>query len=384
MLRPSGYEALDAPDAIPQDEAFLAGMQARGPGAAVAPPINDPEVTEWEEGYRDRIDALLLVAADEAAEAADVADHWKGRLSAAGATLLHEEPGKAQRRKVAEKFEGVEQFGYVDGRSQPLFLAEDVKREPRSFWDPAFPPSQFLVDDPGDDEATSLGSFFVFRKLEENVKGFKDKEDELSAALGLAGGPFEERAGALIVGRFEDGSPVVLNPLPTDMPPVNDFDFRHDEAGSRCPFIAHIRKTNPRGESPFHLATDIGVATTARQERSHIMARRGITYGERQYDEETNDFTDRPTTGVGLLFMAYMSSIENQFEFTQATWANNADFVTGGVGVDPVIGQGPPAPITVPDGWSGASAADFDFGRFVTMKGGEYFFAPSRDFLKNV
>jgi hypothetical protein len=37
----------------------------------------------------------------------------------------------------------------------------------------------------------------------------------------------------------------------------------------------------------------------------------------------------------------------------------------------------------VKDGWSG-SEAEFDFGRFVTMKGGEYFFAPSLDFLKDV
>jgi Dyp-type peroxidase family len=283
---------------------------------------------------------------------------------------------------VAGRFEGVEHFGYVDGRSQPLFLAEDVEREARSTWDPAFPPAQFLVKDPGDDQPTSFGSFFVFRKLEQDVKGFHAQEEALAAALGLAGGPFEERAGALLVGRFEDGTPVALDPLPADMPPVNDFDFRGDEQGSRCPFVAHVRKTNPRGESPFHLAKDLGFASTVRQERGHLMARRGITYGARAYDEATNDFTDEPSGGVGLLFMAYMASLEDQFEFTQATWANNPNFVTGGVGVDPVIGQGPGEPVAVKDGWGG-NQAQFDFGRFVTLKGGEYFFAPSLEFLRN-
>ena len=74
------------------------------------------------------------------------------------------------------------------------------------------------------------------------------------------------------------------------------------------------------------------------------MARRGITYGQRAYDETTNDFTDRPSGGVGLLFMAYMARLDAQFEFTQATWANNRNFVTGAVGLDPVIGQVPASP----------------------------------------
>ncbi|HEY0124438.1 MAG TPA: Dyp-type peroxidase [Rhizobium sp.] len=382
FLRPGGYLALGASAMQPTDTAFIAGMQVRGPGGAVSPPINDPALLDWQKEFRTSIDAMLLIGGDSEAEAKHVATSWITRLKAAGATVLIDQPGTAIKRKVSGQFEGVEHFGYVDGRSQPLILGEDVEREPRAHWDPAFSPSQFLVKDPGDDRPTSFGSFFVFRKLEQDVKSFKAREKQLAAALGLTG-PFEERAGALMVGRFEDGSPVVLDPLPTDMPPLNDFNYRSDEQGSRCPFVAHIRKTNPRGESPFHIAKNFGVGTTVHDERGHIMVRRGITYGKRTYDETTNDFTDQPSKDVGLLFMAYMSSIENQFEFTQATWANNANFVTTGVGVDPVIGQGPAAAISITDGWSGAHT-DFDFGRFVTLKGGEYFFAPSRDFLKGV
>lgn len=384
LLRPGGYAALGAPESSPDaddHQAYAAGMQARGPGAASN--IHDPDLSDWDAGFQGPIDAMLLVAGTTPAEADLVAKRWTKRLTTAGATLLHDEVGSAIKRRVAGNPEGVEHFGYVDGRSQPLFLAEDVAREPGAHWDPAFPPSQFLIPDPGHDDPTSLGSFFVFRKLEQNVKDFKKQEDALSASLGLDTGPFKDRAGALLVGRFEDGSPVVLDPLPTDMAPVNDFNYRSDEQGERCPFAAHIRKVNPRGESPFHIAKSFEVATTTRQERGHIMARRGITYGERKFDEDANDFTDEPTGGVGLLFMAYMASLENQFEFTQVSWANNANFVAAGTGIDPVIGQGSSVAVTIPDGW-GCGSASLDFGRFVTMKGGEYFFAPSRDFLKAV
>lgn len=83
--------------------------------------------------------------------------------------------------------------------------------------------------------------------------------------------------------------------------------------------------------------------------------------------------------------MAYMASLENQFEFTQGTWANNADFVAANTGIDPVIGQGSSVAVSVSDGWGwGGGSASLVFGRFVTMKGGEYFFAPSRDFLNAV
>lgn len=399
FLRPSGYAALGAADKAPKGDpsagdpddrglAFADGLQKRGPDPAMG--LHDPGLAEWDEDYRRPIDAMLLVA-DEPTSVAQVAQHWRERFEATGATTLVEEAGRAIKRKVAGKLEGVEHFGYVDGRSQPLFLAEDVEREPRAHWDPAFPPSQFLVKDPGDEDETSFGSFFVFRKLEQDVAGFKEQEDRLAHELGLdepivAPGQdegvavFKERAGALLVGRFEDGTPVVLDPMPTDMAPINDFTYRSDEKGRRCPFVAHIRKTNPRGESPFHLGK-LGFAGTVRGERGRIMARRGITYGERAFDEQANDLVGEPRTGVGLLFMAYMASIEHQFEFTQRSWANNENFVAAGTGLDPVIGQGAGSgsgsPVHIVDGWGTTHAEKFSMGRFVHMKGGEYFFAPS-------
>ena len=95
----------------------------------------------------------------------------------------------------------------------------------------------------------------------------------------------------------------------------------------------------------------------------------------RAFGEAADDFADAPTGGAGLLFMASMASLEGRFEFTRATWANNPNVVTEGVGI---IRQSAGAPVKAGDGQSGDEAG-FAFGRFVTMTGGECFFAPSRD-----
>jgi len=41
----------------------------------------------------------------------------------------------------------------------------------------------------------------------------------------------------------------------------------------------------------------------------------------------------------GLLFLAYQTSIVDQFEFVTKNWVNNADFKENGTGFDPIIGQ---------------------------------------------
>lgn len=99
-----------------------------------------------------------------------------------------------------------------------------------------------------------------------------------------------------------------------------------------------------------------------------------------------------PAGEVGLLFMAYMASIVGQFEFTQQAWANNPRFLRGlaageaPTGIDPVIGQGGDQAARTQD-WpvgEGKPMVPFAFADFVRMQGGEYFFAPSRSFLREV
>ncbi|MEO3473278.1 hypothetical protein AAFN86_15525 [Roseomonas sp. CAU 1739] len=369
FLSAGGYRALGPLATLPPGEAFAADMPARQ-AILSDPPRSAWQAAGWTEGLP-APDAMVLVADAREQQVTAALEAVEGWLNGTGVRVLVVERGRQQTRvfKHGAAAEGVEHFGYVDGRSQPLFLEEDLAKEPQAQWSARFNPSQFIVADPNGRTPLSAGSYFVFRKLEQNVRGFKKAEEDLAAALGLVGED-AERAGATIVGRFEDGTPIVLSEDATQDPPPNDFTFDADTNGAKCPFHAHIRKTNPRGD----VKRQFGLPD-ASGDRNPIMARRGITYGHRRRKADDTDFADpegqEPTGDVGLLFMAYMASIEAQFEFTQQSWANNEDFVRPGTGVDPVIGQG-------------AGAKPLGFGGFVKMLGGAYFFAPSLSFLRSV
>jgi deferrochelatase/peroxidase EfeB len=190
----------------------------------------------------------------------------------------------------------------------------------------------------------------------------------------------------MVVGRFENGTPTVLHDEAQDLKNKdvpNNFSFlNEDPDGLKCPFAAHIRKANPRGESAVKIGPIVG------NEKRHLMARRGITYGRRSKtpNDPTLRFEEMPTGDVGLLFMAYQSNLEDQFEFTQKTWVNNPNFVVPGTGIDPVIGQtNAPNAQKWPNKWGvSLNPEPFDFSGWVTMLGGEYFFAPSITFLKSL
>jgi Dyp-type peroxidase family len=370
-LTAAGYRALGVEN-FPQDEAFLRGMAA----PATRRRLNDPPRSTFDPGYH----AVVLVgdATDKAMTARrnEILD-----LLPDSVTVLAEETGLG---RVNARGEGIEHFGYVDGRSQPLFLTEDVDAEKNNtdginVWNPAAPLSQVLVPDTAaPDPGVHFGSYFVFRKLEQNVRRFKQAEADLADTLGLTGDD-RERAGAMIIGRFEDGTPLTTQREDGAESPVsNNFTYDSDRSALKCPFQAHIRKTNPRGS---------GGAEEPPGERLHLMARRGVTYGERPDDPNADvPPAARPSGGVGLLFMAFNSVLGNQFEFTQAVWADNPGFpIVDGVtpGLDPVIGQGERGTSDYTVEWGGSAQRTADpVPQSVTVRGGEYFFMPSLAFLR--
>jgi Dyp-type peroxidase family len=374
FLSASGYQALGIDPAAFGDPHFQAGMKAAQPALA------DPPVETWDEGYQDpRVDAMLLLADDDEGfllrRAGDVI-----RDIERFATVVAVERGVALRN---EEGEGIEHFGYADGRSQPIFYASDMQGEgTTNIWDPAEPLRLALLADPlvGDDDA--FGSYFVFRKLEQDVRRFIVREHELADELGLEGRD-RERAGAMAVGRFRDGTPLVLSQTDGFLPvKENDFDYAGDPEALKCPFHGHIRKTNPRGDTTREFGVPI------EEERKHRVVRRGITYGDRnRHPNAFQALDDLPVGGVGLLFMCFQSSLQNQFVFMQESWANNEGFVRGGTGVDPIIGQGQdPGPQKWLPRYGEADPPPVAtrFSDFVTMKGGEFFFAPSIPFLRRL
>ena len=394
--------AFDEPAGGPRDTQsnFLDGMSAHAESD-----LGDPAPGTWESGFKPgNIDAMVLLADDDVGyllrEARRLFDSLELRCE-----IVQIERGDALRNDDGE---GIEHFGYVDGRSQPLFLTNDFDnlQADGSFgpntiekdggridrWNPFEPLERVLLPDPLVEDGECFGSYLVFRKLEQNVRDFMIAEQQLADKLGLKNEE-RERAGAMVVGRFRDGTPLALSQTDGFVPPKeNNFRFdESDKEGLKCPFHAHIRKTNPRGDIPTHFP-----GTTEEDERRRRIARRGITYGNRnRHPNAFQALDDLPSGGVGLLFMCFQASIRAQFAFMQRAWANNQNFVERGTGLDPVIGQldrddpNQPPIAEIEQSWHseyGAAEPTHKkfFGRFVKMKGGEFFFAPSIPFLRNL
>jgi Dyp-type peroxidase family len=334
---------------------------------------NDPQVAgadEWEPAFRPemsgRIDLHLLLAGDDHAALLGHLAQVKTDALAAGAECCAEETGYVARNQ--ENF-AIEHFGFVDGISNPQYMADDVARAlkyapQRQYWDPLFPLDSVLVP-VTHAEGASYGSFFVYRKIEQHVAAFKKFERRAREATrdDLVPDP-----AALIVGRTCAGRPLAVHrdDLPTTDGKFNDFTYGDDRRGRGCPFHAHIRKSNPRRLVP----EDNDSA------RNHLFPRRGILYGER-----APGFTDEPAGGVGLLFMAYMASIETQFEHVLRNWINNPKFPGHQKpGTDSLIGEPPPAWAHLPV--SSKRDIPVKLERFVTTRAGEYFFVPPIPWFK--
>lgn len=179
----------------------------------------------------------------------------------------------------------------------------------------------------------------------------------------------------------------------------NDFNYNFpndQDTQERCPFAAHVRKTNPRG--------DLEVKLNASTENRRIL-RSGIPFGQEVSAEEAAN--SKTSKDRGLLFVAYQSNITNGFQFIQqskssgassgvfvadaddvrAGWANKTGFPPQKPmvpGFDPIIGQAPNEGVRTMSGSDPKDhAAELQLDRqFVVPKGGEYFFSPSIPALK--
>lgn len=421
LLSATGYDALGVDRAAqPNDPAFQAGMKdiateydtrPRGDHARRANPLND-DPDAWEDGFRTRIDALVILASGRKADtdgAEEMLDAEVARLEedARGvAEIAHIERGHAMRNDLGQV---IEHFGNPDGVSNPAFMRPDLDRMRRlqggfSAYDGSAPLSLVLLRDPKGDDDTDYGSYFVYRKLQQNIAGYSRKCRELAGrmqeaamAMRAASGEVEldppafdeDYVNALCIGRFRDGTPISeqAGPGTTSLP--NGFNFDNDVRGLRCPFQSHMRKVNPRKDTH----REFGAPQTV--EFSRRIVRRGISYGSEDL-HPSEEWTD-----AGLLFLSCQRSIDYQFIFMQHAWSNNQIFVEQGTGLDPIcgvanVGQTPiaqqwPLRWGIPSGSVAGGHApgapdsvEFAFNDVVRMRGGEYFHAPSIATLRRI
>lgn len=357
FLTAAGYEALGFPTDQFEDS-FRQGMKYRQNysvnlgGRAITFENKDPKPQAWQPAYQGEIHAMLLLAQDRDESNPDLKDKVEQIIANLdGIAELFVEHGQ---RLVTDDGKDLEHFGYRDGISNPLFFEDEVTSKKTDRYDPSASLELVLAKDPLADEANCYGSYLVFRKLKQDVEAFNRQVAELANDVNEGN---KHLTTAQVVGRFEDGTPVTDHNSPQGATgDVNNFNYE-DENDHKCPVHAHIRKANPRDG----------------RERNRLIVRRGIPYGERGEAE------------VGLLFICYQNNIHNQFEFIQRVWVDNPNFPTEEAGEDPLVGHG-----NAQQQWSKSynkpetGKQAFNFGGQVTLQGGEYFFAPSLGFLKNI
>ncbi len=366
--------------------AFQMGMRAR---AAILGDTRSSAPDQWDPVWREDVHVLVSVYAAGPGRTPqqakkDLAEQEARMTAALGAGLV---ALGSQDAGVLPGDYRKEHFGYSDGFGQMVIEGTgfkgargDGKLTKEGRW-AALAPGELLygyfdeaaelAEGPVPDELARNGTFLVFRKLREHVGRFREYLERHGAQY--PGG--KELLAAKFVGRWRDGTPLVLSPdrpdpaLVADEKTYNDFRYKHDPDGARCPLGAHIRRARPRDAMGFHgrLA-----------DRRRIM-RRGLPYGEPLPEGAPDDGADR-----GILFLAFNIDIERQFEFIQQQWLNYGNHFRQGNDKDVLQGDhdGTGKAVIQAFGKDDAPYLCTGLPRFVDTRGGEYFFVPGMRALR--
>ena len=222
------------------------------------------------------------------------------------------------------------------------------------------------------------GSYLVFRQFQQDVRGFWRFAD--GATRNPDGSSNEARRtwlAAKLVGRWPSGAPLVKAPDNDDPTLATDNDFAYaanDPYGFGCPVGAHIRRGNPRDSLEPGPGTQQSIAVG----KHHRLIRRGREYGAPV--DPTTLFTDGPAAGDdadrGLHFICLCSDIARQFEFIQHTWLMSTKFSGLYDDADPLVGAPPTSGGTFTVQAQPLRHRYSGLSRFVTVRGGAYFFLP--------
>lgn len=210
------------------------------------------------------------------------------------------------------------------------------------------------------------GAFLVVRQLEQDVAAFNGWLAQAASTLAPVAGlapqvTVQEWLAAKVIGRWRDGTPLALHPHgPEGGVPENGFRYAEfDGTGNKCPIGAHMRRANPRD----------GAITPTQEASRAVQMHRMIRVG-RPYTSDTV---------VGTLFMCVVADIERQFEFVQQRWLLNPAFNGLQQETDPLVGTSTHGRKFSIPGTQGCMVEGLQ--NFVTMRGGGYYFLPSRSAL---
>jgi deferrochelatase/peroxidase EfeB len=399
-----------------------------------------------------QVDAVMLIYARDPAELPRLEQAKIDQIKESGGQIvfrirfkdLPEQQHGAQRLPK-------EPFGFLDGISNPIIrgIRSTKSEDAADLVDPGefifgypdnlgyMPPSPVVA--PGDDPKGILpsagadlsrqrpdfsepsatarhdfgmnGAFLVVRQLEQDTTVYDDFLKAAAQELIASGRQPKGISGSLcdwiaakMVGRWRDGTSLVRHPhhpgtsalaggpKGRDVRPDNDFSFRtEDPIGLRCPFGAHIRRSNPRDSFVSGLEKQPEGATKEQveeqfaeqiKEQLRIVNRHRILRVGRPYEvQECVGAPENKLDKPGLVFMCLNADIERQFEFVQQSWVLGPSFHGLQNEIDPLVGnrQGSET-FSIPT--PGGPTRINDIKDFVRVRGGGYFFLPGKRALR--
>jgi Dyp-type peroxidase family len=395
---------------------FREGMAARAP---ILGDTRDSAPSKWEWGADpDNVVHVWLMVQGQSSEGV------AGRLEAALGTLITDGVARIVYRQPVANFTGAqrfvkEHFGFMDGIGEPavagspapVYNGQGTPVRGTDDWDPIALGSFLLGYEnaygdtpqmPADPKLRRNGTYMVFRKLEQHVVEFRNYLYEHAPLLGedpeavkhdpLKRSRMVELLAAKMVGRWRSGAPLENYPaydpgdsVGQDPEHNNDFRYAHDHEGLNVPLLAHIRRANPRDSFPKDSVIKV---------QRHRIIRRSTPYGPWLPEDSGGDGESR-----GIVFRAYNANLRDQFELVQSEWISSAN-QSGGLSTDQDVIAGLTDPVGEGDNRLGSTMtiplemenADGEkqkvyrtlhgLPRFVTLRGGAYFFTPGISALR--
>jgi Dyp-type peroxidase family len=368
----TGLVALGLPaDALRSfPEAFRVGMAARADALRDYGP-NDP--TNWERPFGSGEIHIGVSVFSDSEEA------WHDTLQSArqqyegfaGVTVLMAQDFGAQPGDLNP-------LGYKDSIGQPAIEGCGIDSLPGQ--GRPIKAGEFILGYPGEagvplpmprpDVLGRNGTFVGMRKYQSRVGTF-------NRFLREHAGTEQEREllAAKLMGRWRSGAPLTLAPthddpaLGADPNRNNDFSYAADPHGWLVPLGSHMRRMNPRDTIMAQLA-DVNV---------HRIIRRSTAYGAPYDPDAISEQDDEVARGLYFIFLSAKAMAT--MEFLQQEWINNGNFMNLGDERDPNVGlQEDGATFTIPR--KPVRRRIHDIQTFNVLRGGEYFFMPSRSALK--
>ena len=302
---------------------------------------------------------------------ADAGEWLRLRLDAHGAACIHRQDVETLPDSQREH------FGFADGLGQPAIegMPNNVPGqgipEPETGAWRDIKVGEFILGysnedgEPLPERPTWLlydGSYMVYRKLEQNVRLFRNLMYLQGTAYAAAQLPapvsdqaaFELMA-AKVAGRWRDGKALELHPGPRDedlrlkrhIQIDNNFRYGPDQDGAICPVGAHVRRANPR---------DL-LGRDGQESGRHRIIRRSMPYGPPfgGWDDdmsEAGSCAGEAACGAekgtrGLIFMCFNADLARQFEVVQGQWCDDGNVFGLGDDQDYLLGSDTEGKLTV-------------------------------------